>query len=79
MNRKKLLLCYISGLDLRRVNERTTPFIYSSLNSFPHVNIANHPGNDLLPTILTGTYPQDHGMWGVKINKSFYSSNGTSI
>ncbi len=64
---RKLLLCYISGLDLRRINAGTTPFISESLDLYPKVFIRNLPSNDLLPTILTGTYPTEHGMWGVKL------------
>jgi hypothetical protein len=74
--KNKLLLCYISGLDLRRVNAFVTPFISESLDLYPKVNIRNLPSNDLLPTILTGTYPTEHGMFGVKLkdnpSKSLY-------
>lgn len=67
INGIKLLLCYISGLDLRRINACTTPFISESLDLYPKVYIRNYPSNDLLPSILTGTYPTEHGMWGVKL------------
>lgn len=70
----KLLLCYISGLDLRRLNPTTTPFIAESLEIFPWVYIKNLPSNDLLPTILTGTYPPEHGMWGVRLKSNPASS-----
>ena len=65
--KRKLLLCYISGLDLRRINDETTPFISESLDRYPKVYIRNYPSNDLLPSVLTGTYPTEHGMWGVKL------------
>ena len=68
INGNKLLLCYISGLDLRRIKSETTPFISESLDSYPKAYIRNLPSNDLLPTILTGAYPTEHGMWGVKLN-----------
>jgi len=71
---KNLLLCYISGLDLRRINPTNTPFISESLNLFPNVTITNLPSNDLVPTILTGTYPPEHGMWGVKLKDKFSES-----
>lgn len=67
---RKLLLCYISGLDLRRINAGTTPFISESLNLYPKVNIRNYPSNDLLPSVLTGTYPTEHGMWGVRLKSN---------
>jgi predicted AlkP superfamily pyrophosphatase or phosphodiesterase len=67
---RKLLLCYISGLDLRRINAGTTPFISGALDLYPKAYIRNLPSNDLLPTILTGTYPTEHGMWGVKLKNN---------
>jgi hypothetical protein len=67
---RKLLLCYISGLDLRRINAGTTPFISESLDLYPKVYIRNYPSNDLLPSVLTGTYPTEHGMWGVKLKSN---------
>lgn len=70
----KLLLCYISGLDLRRINPKTTPFIAESMDIFPWVSIKNLPSNDLLPTILTGTYPTEHSMWGVRLKSNSTSS-----
>lgn len=66
----KLILCYISGLDLRRINPRATPFISESLDSYPKAYVRNLPSNDLLPTILTGAYPTEHGMWGVKLKNN---------
>jgi predicted AlkP superfamily pyrophosphatase or phosphodiesterase len=76
---RKLLLCYISGLDLRRINAVTTPFISESLSTFPWVYIKNYPSNDLMPTILTGTYPPEHGMWGVKLKDKFSESLASKL
>ncbi len=64
---KKLLLCYIDGMDLRRVDQTSTPFIFNILKSYPWVKVNSPPGADSLPTLLTGTYPSEHGMFGVKL------------
>ena len=62
----KLLVCYVSGLDRRRVGPRSTPFVSAALKRYPAVKVANLPSNELLPTMLTGVYPGQHGVWGVK-------------
>ncbi len=59
---KKLCVCYIPALDLRRINPENTPFIDSALQNYPWVKIHNMPAYDNLPTILTGVYPQEHGI-----------------
>ena len=71
-NSKKLLLCLINGLDLRRIIQNDTPFIYESLKSYPWVRVINIPSTDEFPTLLTGAYPSEHGMWGVRIKHDSY-------
>lgn len=66
-NRKRLLICYISGLDMRRLDRENTPFITGLFETYPWTYFANLPSNELLPTILTGVYPTEHGVWGVKL------------
>ncbi|MGH7799262.1 MAG: alkaline phosphatase family protein [Thermodesulfobacteriota bacterium] len=65
MNR--LFICYISSFDLRRINNRYTPFIAGSFDSYQRVKINTIPDPDLEPTIFTGVYPHEHGMWQVKL------------
>ena len=60
----KLLVCYISGLDRRRLHSETTPFLAQSLAAYPSATMTNLPSNELLPTMLTGMYPDRHGVWG---------------
>ena len=76
---KKLFVLYVCGLDLRRINPDITPFIAKSLESYPCVRITNYPSNDLVPTILTGTYPPEHGMWGVKLKSNPDKTLGTRL
>lgn len=64
---KKLLLCYIDGMDIRSINKNNFPFLYEFLKTYPCVKITSPPSTDSLPTLLSGTYPHVHGMWGVKL------------
>lgn len=64
-----LFVLYLTSLDRRRVNRETTPFLAASLKSYPWAEMSNYPGNDLLPSILTGTYPAEHGVWGVTLKE----------
>jgi hypothetical protein len=62
----RLLLCYISGLDLRRIGPHT-PFLASALDLYPWTSFVNLPSNELFPTLVTGVDPTEHGVWGVKL------------
>jgi hypothetical protein len=64
---KRLFACYISGMDLRRLNHRDTPFMADLLASYPWTAFRNLPSNELFPTIVTGVDPTAHGVWGVKL------------
>jgi hypothetical protein len=64
---KKLLFCYIDGMDLRRVDQANTSFIFNSLKSYPWVRITSPVGTDSIPTLLTGTFPPAHGFFGIKL------------
>ena len=63
----KLLVFYLSGLDRRRIDAETTPFLHGALADSPTIAMRNLPSNELLPTMLTGCYPKDHGVWGVRL------------
>jgi len=65
-NNSALLVCYISGMDVRRLTPETTPYIANLLNSCPHSDFVNLPSNELFPTLVTGTNPATHGVWGVQ-------------
>jgi hypothetical protein len=72
----KLLLCYVSGLDLRRVDADATPFLSGALERLPWAEMTNLPSNELLPTMLTGVYPPRHGVWGVRLASSSAPTDG---
>lgn len=64
---KRLCACYISGLDLRRIDRRSTPYLDHLLTVCPWMVFRNLPSNELFPTIVTGVDPTEHGVWGVKL------------
>ena len=64
---RRLLLCYVSGLDLRRVDATGTAFLSRALVEYPWAPFTNLPSNELFPTLVTGVSPSTHGVWGVKL------------
>lgn len=80
-----LFVCYIPGLDLRHVGAANTPYLFSLLDSYPSVKLNGYTCSELLPAILTGTYPRDHGKYQVSIksgaenNHSHMNGAGESL
>ncbi|MGH7801412.1 MAG: alkaline phosphatase family protein [Thermodesulfobacteriota bacterium] len=70
---KRLEVCYIPGLDLRRVDVENTPYLSKMLEKYPWVQIKAIPTGDYLPMLLTGVYPPEHGM-EVSLRTDFNSS-----
>jgi hypothetical protein len=68
-----LLVCYISGMDVRRLTPKITPYIAHLMGSCPHSYFTNLPSNELFPTLVTGVNPAVHGVWGVQ-----YARNDTN-
>lgn len=66
----KLFVLYLTALDLRWMDGKNTPYLATVLDTCPWARMSNYPGNDLLPTILTGTYPPEHGVWGVRLGNN---------
>ncbi len=75
---KKLVVCYIPSLDLRRINENHTPYIYNLFSQYPFVNINTIPIYDTLPTILTGVYPPKLNV-DISLNTNYKSTFTDSI
>ena len=59
-------LPYVPGFDLRHITDRGAPYTARLLKSFPHVKIKSGPCTELLPSIMTGAYPQLHGKYADK-------------
>lgn len=64
---EKLMILYMSGFDLRRINGDSTPYIYSLTAEYPLVKINTVPDADMKTTMWTGRYPHEHGMWQVSL------------
>jgi len=64
---KKLFVCYVPGLDSRKVTSEYTPYISQLMGSYPWTAISTLPSTELLPTMITGVYPHEHGIWQVRL------------
>ncbi len=71
---EKILFCYVSGMDVRRIDEARTPFLHAWFGNYPLAPFQNLPSNELLPTMITGVDPTVHGVWGVKLKDDSTSS-----
>lgn len=65
--RQRLVVCYISGLDQRKIATATTPFLAEAQSRYPLAPFTNLPSNELFPTLVTGVDPMKHGVWGTRI------------
>ncbi len=63
----KLFVCYIPGLDRRRVNEQVTPYIHGLLDDHPSCRLKTIPSTELTPTLLTGVGPDKNKIWQVSL------------
>lgn len=64
---RPLLVCYVPGLDARRIGPGVTPRIHELRLARPVVEIATLPNTELLPTMVTGVWPHDHRIWQVSL------------
>ena len=60
---KRLFVCYIPGLDLRRITVERAPYIAELLNTYPWAALRGYPSPELLSTVMTGQEPHEHGIW----------------
>ncbi len=64
---KRLMICYLPAADLRRIDPGICPHIATLLSDCPSVRFRAQPSTDQLATILSGTWPHEHGMWGPRL------------
>lgn len=64
---ERLLVCYVPGLDRRRIDREATPFVAAAFDRYPSCDVLTYPTTELVPTLVTGTMPQDHGVWQVSL------------
>jgi predicted AlkP superfamily pyrophosphatase or phosphodiesterase len=63
----RLFVCYVPGLDDRRITAERTPHLDRLRASHPRVGITTLPGAYLLPTLVSGVYPHEHRVWQVSL------------
>lgn len=63
----RLFVAYIPGLDARRIDERRTPYLAELRGSYPLATLRTLPTTELLPTLITGVLPHEHGIWQVRL------------
>ena len=64
---ERLLICYVPAIDVRAVAAGAFPYVAQLLSTYPSVRFRTQPTTDQLPTLLTGTWPHQHGMWGPRL------------
>lgn len=67
---ERIFICYVPGLDLRRVDRTNCPHVSRLLEDYPTATFRTLATSDSLPTLLTGAYPQEHGLWGPKLRRT---------
>lgn len=66
----KLFVCYIPGLDRRRIDAQQTPYIHSLLNNYANCTLRTIPSTELTPTLLTGVGPHKNRIWQVSLKEA---------
>ncbi len=64
---ERLFVCYVPALDLRQVAAGSFPYVARLLDHCASVRFRAQPSTDQLATMLTGTYPHEHGLWGPRL------------
>ena len=67
-SRRRLLVCYVPGLDARHISEAATPAISELISQYSCVEISTIPNTELVPTLLSGVYPHQNQVWQVSID-----------
>jgi len=65
----KRLVCYIPGLDLRRISPDQTPYLAELLASHPWATVQTVPSPEHLSTIVTGMHPHRHRIWQTRLRE----------
>lgn len=62
-----LFICYVPGLDRRRIDPGDTPHVAGLLERYGEASLEPLPTTELVPSLVTGTYPHDHRVWQVQL------------
>jgi len=68
---KPILVCYVPGLDARRLDDGTTPFLSRLRREQRVLPMDTLPSTELVPTLVTGTLPHEHRIWQVSLKPEF--------
>jgi len=63
----KLFVCYVPGLDRRRITAEHAPYVHSLLDDYPNARLRTIPSTELTPTLLTGVGPGKNRIWQVSL------------
>ncbi len=61
-------VCYVHGLDRRLIDAHDTPFLARLMTDDRVVIVDPMPSNELVSTVFTGAWPQQHGRWQVSLS-----------
>lgn len=64
---ERLLICYVPAIDVRAIAAGSFPHVAQLLSSYPSLRFRTQPTTDQLATLLTGTWPHEHGLWGPRL------------
>lgn len=64
---RRIVICYLPALDVRRLDAGCCPYLADLLATYPSIRFRAQPTTDQMATLLTGTYPHQHGLWGPKL------------
>ena len=60
---QRLFVCYLPGIDLRRIDGERAPYLAMLLKAHPWASLRTYPSPELLSTVITGQEPHEHGIW----------------
>jgi hypothetical protein len=64
---RKLVICYLPALDVRRLDAGACPYLSGLLAAYPSGRFRAQLTTDQMATLLTGTNPPEHGLWGPRL------------
>ena len=68
-SQRRVVVCYIPGLDTRRISADLTPEIAALIDRYPSFKTSTIPTTDVVPVLLSGIYPHQNRIWQVSIDE----------
>jgi hypothetical protein len=68
---QSLFVCYIPGLDARRIDADVMPYLAALRAQHAAVPIRTFPNTELVPTLVSGVLPHQHRVWQVSLKPEF--------